>query len=116
MKKWSALVVHEVKVGLARGWARGRRVWRASRLTISRMMKEMRSSSRSRTGPVCVQVDGELSTRLLVRSEVEEVVLIELSVRKTLEGGQCGCRDQANQRVLCFGLASLLPRSLAKVC
>jgi hypothetical protein len=45
--------------------------------------------------PGCVQVNGELSKRLLVRDEVEVVVLFELSVRKTLEGRQCGGRDQA---------------------
>jgi hypothetical protein len=45
--------------------------------------------------PGCVQVDGELLERLLVRDEVEKVVLFELSVRKTLEGRQCGCRDLA---------------------
>jgi hypothetical protein len=50
-----------------------------------------------------VRTDGELLDGLALRSEVEMVVLTELSVRKTLAWGQCGCKDQAlagpNQRV-----------------
>jgi hypothetical protein len=42
----------------------------------------------------CVQVEGAVEARSLGRSEVEMVVF-ELSVRKTLEGRQCGCRDLA---------------------
>ena len=50
-----------------------------------------------------VRADGELLDELVLRSEVEMVVLTELSVRKTLAWGECGCKDQAlaspNQRV-----------------
>lgn len=39
-------------------------------------------------------MEGAVEARSLERSEVEMVVF-ELSVRKTLEGRQCGCRDLA---------------------
>jgi hypothetical protein len=60
-------------------------------------------------------VDGELQKRLLGRNEVELVVLFELSVRKTLEGRQCGCRDLTLAfpiNASTFRLAQLLPQSV----
>jgi hypothetical protein len=60
----------------------------------------------------CLQGKGAGKVRSLARSEVG-MVLFELSVRKTLEGRQCGCRDLAlampNQHARCLGLASRLP-------